>query len=319
MACVYGVPWREAFPVYEQMKKLNKILIFTLLLMPVMLATAGEDILVKNLNLFYTPSQINNLDIVREQKYRIGGFVLDGSFRRIGEHIYFSLTDEKKSIRVSYVGILPDLFREGQGVVAIGKFRGNVFDFRDNVFDAEDLLVKHDGNYTPPEVSYASNTENVFSDKDSKLFFRYPDNWSERKPRFHTTLVLLYADTGSDATCNVTSKKFEELKKLSEAQLNKLRSLNHSREYFYKQLKGALPGLSVNRFWRGSIGEKDAGIIEIEYDVSINDKKIRFTQIMGSTFVNSRRITLTCNAPKHGIDSAKQAFRYIRNTMVFLD
>ncbi len=159
--------------------------------------------------------------------------------------------------------------------------------------------------------------DNVFTEKESMLSFRYPENWSERKPQLHTTLVLLYADDGSDATCNVSSKEFEQLKKLTESQLNKLRMANHKKEYFSEQLKGAFSNLSINRFWRGAIGQKEAGIVEIEYDLFINDKKIRFTQFMGSTFANSRRITLTCNAPQHGIDSAKQAFWYIRNTMVF--
>jgi hypothetical protein len=100
--------------------------------------------------------------------------------------------------------------------------------------------------------------------------------------------------------------------------LNKLRAVNHKKEYFSKQLKGAFSNLSINRFWRGTIGQKEAGIVEIEHDFFINDKKIRLTQFMGSTFANSRRITLTCNAPKHGIDSAKLAFRHISNTMAFL-
>jgi len=159
--------------------------------------------------------------------------------------------------------------------------------------------------------------DNVFSNEESKVSFRYPENWSERKPQLHTTLVLLYADDGSDATCNISMKQFEELKNLSESQLEKLRAANHKKGYFSKQFKGAFPNLSINRYWRGAIGQKEAGMVEIEHDLFVNDEKIRLTQFMGSTFVNSRRVTLTCNAPNHGIDIAKQAFGYIRNTMVF--
>lgn len=159
--------------------------------------------------------------------------------------------------------------------------------------------------------------DNVFSDKESKLSFRYPGKWSEREPQLHTTLVLLYADDGSDATCNVSSKKFEELINLSEVQLNKLRAANHTKEYFSKQLNGSFANLEIKRYWRGAIGQKDAGIVEIENDLFINDKRVRFTQFMGSTFANGRRITLTCNAPAHGIAAAEKTFDHIRNTMVF--
>ncbi len=162
-----------------------------------------------------------------------------------------------------------------------------------------------------------AQADNVFSDNESKISFRYPDQWSERKPQLHTTLVLLYADDGSEATCNISSKKLENLKHLSEAQLNKLRASNHKKEEFVEQLNGAFPNLVIKRYWRGAIGQKDAGIVEIEHDLFVNDTRVRIIQFMGSTFANGRRFTLTCNAPAHSVIAAQKAFDYIRNTMLF--
>ncbi|MFI9654402.1 hypothetical protein ABGV17_06690 [Guyparkeria sp. GHLCS8-2] len=167
-------------------------------------------------------------------------------------------------------------------------------------------------------LSPPSYADNVFSDDESELSFRYHDNWSEREPQLHTTLVLLYADNGSDATCNLSTKEFAELKNLSEAALNQLRATNHTKSYFSTQLSGAFDDLEIKRYWRGAIGQKDAGLVELSYNLFLNDSRVRFTQFMGSTFARGRRITLTCNAPAYGIETAKKAFDYIRNTMLFL-
>jgi hypothetical protein len=166
-------------------------------------------------------------------------------------------------------------------------------------------------------ISSSVLSDNVFSEKEVRISFRYPEDWSERKPQLHTTLVLLYADDGSGATCNVTTKKFKKLHNLPEAQLEKLRVVNHSKQYFYEQSKDAFINLVINHFWRGVIGQKNAGIVEMEFDIFVNDQKSKIISFMGSTFANGRRITLLCNAQKNNIDSAKIAFDYIRSTMLF--
>ena len=159
--------------------------------------------------------------------------------------------------------------------------------------------------------------DNIFSDKQTMLSFRYPDNWSERKPQLHTTIVLLFADDGSDATCNVTSQVFKELNGLTEAKLENLRASNHKKSYFEKQLKDIHKNTVINKYWRGKLGQKNAGIVEIEYDLFVNSNKLRYTQQSASTLANNRRYTLTCNSPNYGIASAGNAFNHISNSMLF--
>ncbi|MGR3913500.1 MAG: cytochrome c maturation protein CcmE [Gammaproteobacteria bacterium] len=103
----------------------------------------------ENINLFFSPSQVHAGEAPRDAVFRIGGMVVDGSVSR-GEEltVTFDLTDTRAQVRVTYTGILPDLFREGQGVVALGALR-------DGVFAASQVLAKHDENYMPPEVKAA--------------------------------------------------------------------------------------------------------------------------------------------------------------------
>ena len=84
-------------------------------------------------------------------KFRLGGLVVEGSVRREtdGLTVHFGLTDTASEIQVSYSGILPDLFREGQGIVAHGRLD------EEGVFVADEVLAKHDENYMPPEVAEA--------------------------------------------------------------------------------------------------------------------------------------------------------------------
>ncbi len=105
----------------------------------------------ENINLFYNPTQIANGEAPEGARIRAGGMVVDGSIVRAESslHVQFELTDYSASIPVSYTGILPDLFREGQGIVAMGKVDGN------GVFQADEVLAKHDENYMPPEVADA--------------------------------------------------------------------------------------------------------------------------------------------------------------------
>ncbi len=103
----------------------------------------------KNLVFFFTPSQVVANEAPQGRTFRIGGMVLDGSVKREGVEVRFVVTDTAKSIPVLYSGPLPDLFREGKGVVAQGQIGP------DGVFRAREVLAKHDENYMPPEAAHA--------------------------------------------------------------------------------------------------------------------------------------------------------------------
>ncbi len=102
-----------------------------------------------NLVFFYTPTQIAQGEAPKDKAFRIGGLVKTGSLKRDGLTVHFIVTDTRKDTTVSYTGILPDLFKEGRGVVAEGKL-GN-----DGQFTASQVLAKHDENYMPPEAKAA--------------------------------------------------------------------------------------------------------------------------------------------------------------------
>lgn len=105
----------------------------------------------QNINLFYTPTQIANGDAPQDTRIRAGGLVEEGSVKRSGDSLEtdFVVTDGAKRVTIRYSGILPDLFREGQGIVAMGKLDAS------NVLIADEVLAKHDENYMPPEVMQA--------------------------------------------------------------------------------------------------------------------------------------------------------------------
>ncbi|WP_271408426.1 cytochrome c maturation protein CcmE [Pseudomonas sp. Q1-7] len=105
----------------------------------------------QNINLFYTPTQIANGEAPQDTRIRAGGMVAKGSVQRSGDSldVQFVVTDFAKSVTIRYHGILPDLFREGQGIVALGKLNA------DGVLLADEVLAKHDENYMPPEVTKA--------------------------------------------------------------------------------------------------------------------------------------------------------------------
>lgn len=107
--------------------------------------------LTKNINLFYTPTQIAAGEAPEGARIRAGGMVVEGSVQRDSESlaIHFQLTDYEAKVGVEYTGILPDLFREGQGIVALGRLNAS------NVLVADEVLAKHDEKYMPPEVAYA--------------------------------------------------------------------------------------------------------------------------------------------------------------------
>ena len=104
-----------------------------------------------NLVFFFTPSEVAENKAPADRTFRIGGLVTAGSVKRQsdGLTVTFAVTDMAKTIPVSYTGILPDLFKEGKGVVAQGQLR------EDGVFVAREVLAKHDENYMPPEATEA--------------------------------------------------------------------------------------------------------------------------------------------------------------------
>ena len=104
-----------------------------------------------NLVFFFSPSQIAANEAPRDRAFRIGGLVEEGSIKRDGQSltVQFVVTDMAQRVPVSYTGLLPDLFKEGKGVVAQGKLGA------DGVFRADQVLAKHDENYMPPEAAEA--------------------------------------------------------------------------------------------------------------------------------------------------------------------
>ena len=135
------------------MKARYKRLLFILGGIAIVAAAAGLVLfaLKDNVSLYFTPTQVFNKEAPLGHSFRIGGLVEVGSVKREGDGltVHFSITDTAKNMPVTYKGILPDLFKEGKGVVAQGKLH------EDNVFYAEEVLAKHDENYMPPEAKHA--------------------------------------------------------------------------------------------------------------------------------------------------------------------
>lgn len=118
-----------------------------------------------NLVFFYTPSDAAENNVAPGTAFRLGGLVEQGSVKRLpdGMTVEFTVTDTAERMNVTYTGILPDLFREGQGVVAEGRLR------EDGVFVARDVLAKHDENYMPPEVAKALKERGLFQHQTGSL------------------------------------------------------------------------------------------------------------------------------------------------------
>lgn len=138
-------------------KRHNRMMLVGLLVSGVFLAGyLGIKAFSENLLYFYTPSDIISGKAPNDKSFRVGGLVVDGSVERDGMLVKFSVTDNLESIEVSYEGILPDLFREGQGVVASGSLINKCVRWTCiNTFNATQVLAKHDENYMPPEVAAA--------------------------------------------------------------------------------------------------------------------------------------------------------------------
>ena len=106
---------------------------------------------------FYTPSEVAEKQLAPGQRFRLGGLVEDGSVKRgEGTTVSFVITDKRSTLPVTFTGMLPDLFREGQGVVAEGMLTS------DGLFHADSVLAKHDENYMPPEVAKKLKEQGVW-------------------------------------------------------------------------------------------------------------------------------------------------------------
>ena len=105
----------------------------------------------ENINLFFSPTQVKAGEAPQQTSFRLGGMVVEGSVKRPDAvlSVEFVLTDTVEQVTVTYKGFLPDLFREGQGIVAQGMLNSN------GIFEANQVLAKHDENYMPPEVADA--------------------------------------------------------------------------------------------------------------------------------------------------------------------
>lgn len=132
-------------------RKKRLIIIVAILLGVATTAALGLSALQQNINLFYTPSQIMKGEAPQGARIRAGGLVKEGSVSRSEDSLTvdFIVTDGDADTGIQYRGILPDLFREGQGIVAMGRLN------EANVLIADEILAKHDENYMPPEVSSA--------------------------------------------------------------------------------------------------------------------------------------------------------------------
>jgi len=108
-----------------------------------------------NLVFFFTPSQIESGEAPKDRTFRVGGMVKEGSLQRVNMTSSFVVTDTAKEVKVSYTGILPDLFKEGKGVVAQGQLDST------GHFAASEVLAKHDENYMPPEAQHAMDQAQI--------------------------------------------------------------------------------------------------------------------------------------------------------------
>ena len=115
-----------------------------------------------NLVFFYSPTQVAEKHPAVGRRLRIGGLVEQGSVKKDGQEVRFIVTDLKQTLPVVYRGLLPDLFREGQGVVAEGTLGA------DGVFTAREVLAKHDEKYMPPEVAKALKESGRWQEGGSK-------------------------------------------------------------------------------------------------------------------------------------------------------
>jgi len=129
----------------------KKRLFFIIFLITGIAVAAGFALYAFNQNLmfYFSPSEVKQGKAPVNKLFRMGGMVVEGTFKKEKNtlKVFFDITDYEKTVTVEYTGLLPDLFREGQGIISRGKLNS------DGIFVAEEVLAKHDENYMPPEVA----------------------------------------------------------------------------------------------------------------------------------------------------------------------
>ncbi len=143
-------------------KRKQKLILVALMVSAVGIAAALVlNAFKSNLQLFFSPSEVAAGKVPQGAEFKVGGLVAANSVRRVGDGltVEFDLTDNGETIPVRYTGILPDLFREGQGTISVGKLD------EEGVFIADRVLAKHDENYMPPEVAEALNKQKALKDQ----------------------------------------------------------------------------------------------------------------------------------------------------------
>ena len=144
----------------------RKVLIFAIVFGVAVATVLGLTAFEENLLYFYSPTQVKDGEAPQTHSFRVGGLVVDGSVKREPDSltVQFDITDNTENMTVEYTGILPDLFREGQGIVAMGNLQAN------GQFVAQEVLAKHDENYMPPEVADALKaSEAAAKEKSGKI------------------------------------------------------------------------------------------------------------------------------------------------------
>ena len=129
------------------------IAVFFLIVASILIGFAFKD----GIEFFRSPSQVVSENINEDEVFRIGGLVKENSLFKDGNNVRFIVTDRANEVDVKFVGILPDLFSEGTGMIATGRLKSNIF-------EATEILAKHDENYMPKEVADALKEQGVFQE-----------------------------------------------------------------------------------------------------------------------------------------------------------
>jgi len=129
------------------------IAVFFLIVASILIGFAFKD----GIEFFRSPSQVVSENINEDEVFRIGGLVKENSLFKDGNNVSFIVTDRANEVEVKFVGILPDLFSEGTGMIATGRLKSNIF-------EATEILAKHDENYMPKEVADALKEQGVFQE-----------------------------------------------------------------------------------------------------------------------------------------------------------
>ena len=129
------------------------IAVFFLIVASILIGFAFKD----GIEFFRSPSQVVSENINEDEVFRIGGLVKENSLLKDGNNVSFIVTDRANEVEVKFVGILPDLFSEGTGMIATGRLKTNIF-------EATEILAKHDENYMPKEVADALKEQGVFQE-----------------------------------------------------------------------------------------------------------------------------------------------------------